>query len=158
MKVKTKTLSLHYEQEEDRMKLIINKDDIERIDFWITRRFYFSILFKLETFLEQIDVPRVKIARNSAKKGSSSPEKTSSSDSQKKAEALERPTSMKSAIPIEYLLKNMNIRYTKTSNSFVFYFISDHIEAETIFNMDQFQSFYPMLKNRFPKREWGSYM
>ena len=60
MKVQTKTLSLLYDPQEDRMKLIINKDDVDRIEFWVTRRFYFSLLFELETFLEklQITVPK----------------------------------------------------------------------------------------------------
>ena len=139
MKVQTKTLSLMYDPQEDRMKLIINKDDVDRIEFWITRRFYFSLLFELETFLEKLQISIPKPAQ--PKKQNKSAQKN-----RPREESFEEPA---------YLLKNINIRYIKERKAFTFVFQSDKIEAESFFALDQFLNFYTLLKGSFPKGEWG---
>lgn len=139
MKVQTKTLSLMYDPQEDRMKLIINKDDVDRIEFWITRRFYFSLLFELETFLEQLQITVPKPAQ--PKKQKINKKKSSSFDIK--------------SIESAYLLKNINIRFIKEKKAFTFLFQSDKIEAESYFVLDQFLNFYNVLKGSFPKGEWG---
>ena len=139
MKVQTKTLSLLYDGKEDRMKLIINMDDVDQIEFWITRRFYFSLLFELETFLEKLQIPIPKPVQ---------------SEKQNKSVQKNRPLEESPKEPA-YLLKNINISYIKERKAFTFLFQSDKIEAESFFALDQFLNFYTVLKGSFPKGEWG---
>ena len=51
LKIQIKTLSLRYDAHEDRMQLTLNKDHQDTVEFWVTRRFYLSVLFELEETL-----------------------------------------------------------------------------------------------------------
>ncbi len=140
LRIKTKTLSLFYDPREDRMKLIINKDEEERMEFWITRRFYFSLLFELETFLEKLNFPSVPTVQNKKKE---TPQKASGN-------VLE----IKQNISIS-MLEDININFIKESENFVFTFKSKELEAQTVFEKEEFLNFYMLLKGSFPKGEWG---
>ena len=140
LRIKTKTLSLFYDPREDRMKLIINKNEEERMEFWITRRFYFSLLFELETFLEKLNFPSVPTVQNKKKE---TLQKTSGN-------ALE----IKQNISIS-MLEDININFIKESENFVFTFKSKDLEAQTVFEKEEFLNFYTLLKGSFPKGEWG---
>lgn len=154
LKVRTKTLSLLYYQREDRMKLIINKDEEERIEFWITRRFYFSLLFELEIFLEQLQIAPVKPIRNKQNTHKREVEKISPSTQKSKKEKLHIPLKKKEN-DVSTLLENVNIHFVKESENFIFLFQSNTVEAESIFKREQFLNFYSVLKSSFPKGEWG---
>ncbi len=133
------TILLKYHPKEDRMLLLINRSEKESINFWVTRRFYFSLLFKLETFLEELDIsyePSIQNKQKSVKK-------------QTKRSHKKDPKTVNS------LLKNINIRFKKERKKFIFVFQSDTIEAQSVFEIEQFLNFYKILKNSFPKKEWG---
>ncbi len=135
------SLSLSYSPKEDRMLLTINKNQKERIDFWITRRFYFSLLFELETFLEKLGI--VPGEATQKKKEKTSDDKTSN-------DVLPAEQYITSS-----LLQDLDINFIRSSNSFLFRFRSKEIEAESHFHIEEFMHFYSMLKKGFPKSEWG---
>lgn len=139
MKITTKTISLGYSAREDRMKLLINKNEKECIEFWITRRFYFSLLFELETFLEKLNIDPVR--KTQAKK--------------KKIEESSAVLLKKTSNTISILLENIHISFIKERKEFIFIFKSDLIETESVFAIPQFLHFYSILKSSFPKGEWG---
>lgn len=140
MKIKAKTLSLLYNAREDRMKLIINKEEKERIEFWITRRFYFSLLFELETFLERLNITFTPMVQNKKRE---TPQKTS-----------QDTLAVKQNISIS-MLEDININFIKKSENFIFTFKSKETEAQTVFEKEEFLNFYTLLKGSFPKGEWG---
>ena len=155
IKIKTKTLSLLYHPVEDRMKLVINKDQKDQIDFWITRRFYFSLLFELDTMLEglQVTLPPFK-KKNRAKESLKKDEKYHIKKQNSKSE-METLPKQKKVKREGMLLKNINIRFSKKRKEFIFLFQSDKAEAESILQQAQFLDFYHILKSTFPKGEWG---
>lgn len=154
IKVKTKTISLLYSAREDRMKLIINKDEADRIECWITRRFYFSLLFELETFLEQLHIfpePPMQSEQKKNKKQANNNISTNQKNNFKEKEyLLEEKSNIKNT-----LLQNINIRFIKEKKSFVFVFQSTGVEAQSILGIQGFLNLYNTFKNTFPKREWG---
>jgi len=166
IKINTKTLSLQYDIVEDRMKLIINKDDVDTISFWITRRFYFSLLFELEVFMDKLSIPydslstkgityekKQKPIRDMDKQNiPSTASQNSVSKHSDKTVVYTSPT-----ISETTLLQNVNIKYIKQNNTFLLYFRTSSIEAQSTFNVKTLQDFYMMLKTTFPKIEWGSY-
>ena len=74
------------------MILLLNKNEGAPVQFWITRRFYFSLLFELETFPERLDISPSVIERKYQSKNSVM-EKSLSGDGS--------------------LLENVNIHYIK---------------------------------------------
>jgi len=134
------TLSLTYNPIEDRMLLVLNKDGKERIDFLITRRFYLTLLFELETFLENRDMPLSLDPQNTQPN-------TSNNHSTEDVHPKQRITSS--------LLETVDINFINASNSFLLTFKSKQIEAQSHFEKQKFIYFYTMLKNKFPKNEWG---
>jgi len=156
LKVQIRTLSLLYDPREDRMKLVINKDKEEEIDFWITRRFYFSLLFELETMLEALHITPFPLngdAQNSrppSKKTQTDPLK---SEQNKKMHRIDMPPAK--SRQESSLLENINIRFSPKRKEFFFLFQSNEIEAQSILAQEQFLHFYNILKKTFPKGEWG---
>ncbi len=138
IKIQTKTLSLRYHPKEDRMKLIINKDEEDSIAFWITRRFYLSTLFKVDTYLESIDMEWKKTSLQKK-------------ESKNKEKELTSPNSAQES----YLLNNIKLHIGEKRKRFFISFYSDHMECETIMTTDTFLDFYAMMKSTFPKNEWG---
>ncbi len=159
IKVKTKTLSLLYHPIEDRMKLIINKEEDDRIEFWVTRRFYFSLLFELDTMLEGLQItPPPFRKKNEHEKLPKKDKKSKNATAVKKKSG--EPKTADTAKPKELkregaLLENINIRFSQKSKEFVFLFKSDKVEAESVLKQEQFLDFYNILKSTFPKGEWG---
>ena len=138
LKIQTKTLSLRYHPREDRMKLIINKGEEDSLSFWITRRFYLSTLFHIDTYLESIDMEWKKSSNSKKEK------KT------KNEELLSKNTSQKI-----YLLDNLKLSTGEKRKRFFISFHSESFEWETLITTDTFLNFYAMMKNTFPKNEWG---
>lgn len=140
-KIQTKTLSLRYYPQEDRMKFIINKNEENSIVFWITRRLYLSILFELDTYLESIDMD---------KKIPSKYRKGKKQESGKEKELISS-----NAEPKSHLLSNIKLNIGEKRKRFFISFYSESLECETIMTTDTFLNFYAMMKSTFPKNEWG---
>ena len=156
LSITTKKLSLLYNIKEDRMKLIINKNEKDQIEFWITRRFYFSLLFELETFLERLNIsienPLQKKKQIEKKKLKKEEHKVQTSQNKNK---ISEPVSKIHPDTTSTLMENISIHFVKKSKSFIFLFQAESIEAKSIFSKEQFLDFYHILKNTFPKGEWG---
>ena len=139
-RIQIKTFSLVYDPREDRMKLLLNKNGDAPVQFWITRRFYFSLLFELETYMEQLHIPYADVGKHT----------------QKKKKAVHETISKHNAIVLGGLLENVHIRPIKEERKkFKFLFQSKRVEAESLLDIEMFLKFYAMLKKSFPKREWG---
>lgn len=139
MRIRANTLSLNYNAREDRVKLIINKDEKNPIEFWITRRFYLSILFELETFFEQHNISYIKPTNKTLNYKMEESKKIFSSELKN----------------ISYLLESINVKFNQETENFIFIFQSKNIVAESILRIEQCLDFYLMFKNTFPKSEWG---
>jgi hypothetical protein len=137
-KVQTKNLSLRYHPKEDRMKLIINKESDDRIEFWITRRLCLSTLFRIDTYLESIDI---QLKDKPLKK--------------------EQPLPEEKDIPLSYtdttchLLNNITFKLGKKKLRVLVSFFSDEFECETLLSVEDFLDFYKIMRSTFPKKEWG---
>ena len=142
-KIRINTFSLRYDPKEDRMKLLLNKNGDTPIRFLITRRFYLSLLFELETYMEQLDIPYKELENNKQEKKKQEEKK------------VDRKISKQYSNISSTLLENLNIQFLKERNKFKFLFQSDTIEAESILGVEQFIQFYTVLKQSFPKGEWG---
>jgi hypothetical protein len=158
--IKTKRLSLLYSPVEDRMKLFINKGEKDQIDFWITRRFYFSLLFELDTMLENLEITPLPVMAKKEEKhkakehGKSKKEIIPDALSANKSLKEEKLSKTGSKIE-EMLLENVNIRFSKKKKVFIFLFQSGKTEAKSVLSQEQFLNFHDILKRTFPKREWG---
>ena len=138
-KIQIKTFSLRYDAQEDRMQLILNKGSDHIVEFWITRRFYLSVLFDLETFLELHQL--------------------TSHNSEGMNPRIAKEYS-KNTLPVKKkidssLLKSVNLKFVKEKEVLILILRSEIIEANTIFNKDQLIDFYTMLKKGLPKTQWG---
>lgn len=140
-KIQTETLSLRYHPQEDRMKLVINKNGVNSIAFWITRRLYLSILFELDTYLENIGMEE-KIPSKHKKVKEQEPIK-------------EKELVSSNSEPKSHLLNNIKLNIGEKRKRFFISFYSESLECETIMTTDTFLNFYAMVKSTFPKNEWG---
>jgi hypothetical protein len=120
------------------MKLIINKEDENRIEFWITRRLYLSTLFQLDTYLENMNIQ---------------PPKEKSEKKQKQPEKQEAEVSAPSTAC--HLLNNITFKLGKKKLRVWISFFARELECETVLSVEDFLDFYIMMRNTFPKKEWG---
>lgn len=141
LKIQTKTLSLRYHPLEDRMKLIINKNEVDSIVFWITRRLYLSVLFELETYLESIEMNKNLPSRHKKDKDHKS--------------IKEKELSPSNIEVKNHLLSNIKLHIGEKRKRFFLSFHSESFECETIMTTDTFLDLYAMMKSTFPKNEWG---
>lgn len=132
------TLSLRYIPKEDRMKLIINLDN-EQIVFWITRHFYLSTLFDLETFCENHNITYIQ-------------NKDAKQEKNKKQEQVEFH---KNCISHTHLLDQIKIRLVNENKGVVTIFKSGDFELRTVFGLDKFIELYGILKRNYPQKMWG---
>jgi len=142
LKIQTKTLSLRYHPKEDRMKLVITTHDNDHIEFWITRRFYLSTLFELDTYLESIGMDNNTLTTKREKK-------------QEQNLSNDKESSLTNSTQESYLLHNIKLKIGEKRKRFFISFYSGSFECETIMTTDTFLDFYAMMKNTFPKNEWG---
>jgi len=162
VKVQTKTLSLLYHAKEDRMILLINKDDVDRMTYWITRRFYFSMLFELDTYLENVGIDN----KSAPVEGMMSKTKTSiekDSGAKRNASIANVPVNNKTDMidrfhEGHYLLETINLSSTADKQRFTLHFKTKTTLSETIMSKKDFINFYDLMKKSFPKGEWGNYM
>ena len=153
-KVQVKTLSLLYHPKEDRMMLLINKDDIDAVSYWITRKFYFSMLFEFDNFLDTLDVrDRVPPPKQSVIKSEEQESAVSKmNDGVKVSNEKERSPDLQ--LP-QTMLESVNINLMQDKSNMVFTFKKEDILAQTTMNQNDFIGFYDLMKRSFPKGEWG---
>ena len=160
------TISLVYNPIEDRMKLILNKDMNDEISLWITRRFYFSLLFELEALMDRLNISYQKVSNPNITYETKKRKQTSKEDKEKiqnsKKEQNNPPSTKELAynrVDIDkiYLLENVNIKYVRDKKNFILGFSTSYTNAQSIFTTKTLLDFYTMLKRSFPKIEWGAY-
>ena len=159
-KIAARTISLMYHPKEDRMLLVINKAEPDVSEFWITRRFYLSLLFELETFLEKLDIiPPSNVSNHSVQSSSSTTDTAHhSANTQKTTEAHTQqehytlPNHILTSIP---LLDNVSITFLRETTHFKLLLRSQSHNHEIILNQSDFLHFYTILKRSYPRHEWG---
>ncbi len=152
LKVQAKTLSLLYNAKEDRMILLVNKDDVDRTTYWITRRFYFSLLFEFDTYLDNlgiVDKTPVSYALSSSKKVSVS------KNTDTKNTISNKKNQTKDLLEPHALLENVNFGLTRDKQRFRLLFKAEKALSETVMTQNDFLGFYDLMKKSFPKGEWG---
>lgn len=152
LKVHARTLSLIYHAKEDRMILLVNKDNVDRMNYWITRRFYFSLLFEFDTYLDNLGIED----KTSSKKTTISPNQTDvSKNSHSKSSVPDKKDQSEDFIEQKILLESVNFGFDNEKKSFKLLFKTEATLTETIMNKNDFLSFFELLKKSFPKGEWG---
>ena len=159
--VEAEKFTAWYDAVEDRLRVAVNMDRPEaRVDFWITRRLFLSIITQLEDFidpkgigLEKRDIDKM------IEKGSPSPQ---SVDTEKKAEEKSRKESEKENKESNTrkdtevsLLKTMNISWNKKSGKVSLNLISEEYEAEANLDTASMTALLRMLLMQAPAVEWG---
>ncbi len=141
-KIQTKILSLRYHPNEDRMKLIISTHNNGQIGFYITRRFYLSALFELDTYFESIGMDNNTLIRKREKK-------------QEKKLSNDKESSLLNSTRESHLLNNIKLKIGEKRKRFFISFHSNSFECETVMTTNSFLNFYAIMKSAFPKNEWG---
>jgi len=137
--IKVKTFTPIYDEIEDRIRLIINIDQLNRVDLMITRAFIIKIIPLLEEFYEKhykkFAEDKVKI-ENSSKKNDN--------------------TSNMTIVKIETeLLMSINLTFNKKSKFTQIELIGQKRKVTAILNEDLMYSFIKLLKGAIPKFSWG---
>ena len=136
--IEAKTFTSIYDEVEDRIRLIINLDNINRVDLMITRAFIIKIIPLLEEFYEKhySDIETDEVTINS---DSSKAESKSSTVVKIKGE----------------LLMTINLSYNRNNQLTNIELISSKNKIVANFNREHFNSFIKLLKNSIPKFSWG---
>lgn len=152
-KVHVKTLSFLYHAKEDRMILLINKDDVSRMTYWITRRFYFSMLFELDTYLDKLGIEnKTPVSQISIKKNKVS---TSQNNDTKSTISNNSNDIVSSFDEPHCLLENVNLSSTLDKERFSLIFKAEDSLSESMMTQNDFINFYDLMKKSIPKNEWG---
>ena len=136
--IEAKTFTPIYDEVEDRIRLIINLDNVGRIDLMITRALIIKLIPMLEEFYEKhysdIEADEVTINSDSSKEESKS--------------------STVAKIDGE-LLMTINLSYNRDNQLTSIELISSKNRVVANFNQELFNSFIKLLKNSIPKFSWG---
>ncbi len=158
--VEAEKFTAWYDAVEDRLRVAVNMDRPEaRVDFWITRRLFLSIITQLEDFidpksigLEKKDIDKM------IEKGSPSPKSVdtdSEGDMSRKESGKEsRDNSIRKDTEAS-LLKTMNISWNRKSGKVSLNLISDEYEAEASLDTASMTALLRMLLMQAPAVEWG---
>ena len=136
--IEAKTFTPIYDEVEDRIRLIINLDDINRADLMITRSLIIKIIPMLEEFYEKhysgIEADEVMINSDSSKAESES----------------------STVVKIDgELLLTINLSYNRDNQLTYIELKSSKSSVVATFNQELFNSFIKLLKNSIPKFSWG---
>jgi len=136
--IEAKTFTPVYDEVEDRIRLIINLDDIDRADLMITRALIIKLLPLLEEFYEkhysEFRVDSVSI--------------DSKNDSEESNSSV--------IVKIEdELLMSVNLSFNKDNRQTILELISKSKKVVGVFNEELFNSFIKLLKESTPKFSWG---
>ena len=136
--IEAKTFTPIYDEVEDRIRLIINLDNVSRIDLMITRALIIKLIPMLEEFYEKhySDIETDEVTINS----DSSKEKSESS----------------TVVKIDgELLITINLSYNRDNQLTSIELTSSKNRVVANFNQELFNSFVKLLKNSIPKFSWG---
>ncbi len=136
--IEAKTFTPVYDEVEDRIRLIINLDDIDRADLMITRALIIKLIPMLEEFYEKhysdIEADEVTINSDSSKEDSES----------------------STVVKIDgELLMTINLSYNRDNQLTNIELISSKNRVVANFNQELFNTFIKLLKNSIPKFSWG---
>lgn len=153
-----------YDSAEDRLRVAINIDSPDaRVDFWITRRFFLSLITQIEGLLDtqELGISKSEID-NMIQEGHPEPksnDKTNeiSKPQDESQESIETPKSIdapKSEVSVS-LLRNMDISLNRRENRVKLKLSSDCCEAEANLTVASMSAFIKMLILQAPTLEWG---
>ena len=145
-----------YDAVEDRLRLVANMDKPEaRVDLWITRRLFLTIITQLEDFIEPkgMGIEADDIDRLITK---GSPSVDSSDGDIGKKKVKEKQSMDKKTADIEVsLLRTLNISWDKKNKKVSLTLISDIYEVEANLDAVSMTAFMRMLLMQAPSVEWG---
>ncbi len=160
--VKAVQYTAWYDPREDRLRLAANLEATPemRADFWITRRFFLSMVLKVEGFLEQNfgekpqeaveEVLRKNVHKN--RNGSEIPEAKSEGNAQAQSvEKRRRPDLGVEAV----LLETMNLTADKERGIVVLTLEGGGRKAVSQMRAEEMLAFLKMLVEQAPSMEWG---
>ncbi len=157
--VEAEKFTAWYDAVEDRLRLAVNIDTPDaRVDFWITRRLFLSIISQLEDFADpkSIGVDKDDVYKR-IEKGMPSPkvadEKNSNSDSVSSKNDDNSKDILKDTKVS--LLRAMNISWNKKKGRVSLVLVSDDYEAESNLDTVSMTAFIKMLLIQAPTVEWG---
>ncbi len=151
-----------YDSAEDRLRVAINIDSPNaRVDFWITRRFFLSLITQIEGLLDTQELGISKSEIDSMiEEGHPEPkaeDNTSNEDiieNKESQKPIETKDTQKSEISVS-LLRNMDISVNKRENRVKLKLSSDCCEAEANLTLAAMSAFIKMLILQAPTVEWG---
>ncbi len=147
--VEAEKFTAWYDAVEDRLRLAVNIDTPDaRVDFWITRRLFLSIISQLEDFADpkSIGVDKDDIYKRITK-GVPSPKENNNSDTISSKSTLKNTKVS--------LLRAMNISWNKKKGRVSLVLVSDDYEAESNLDTVSMTAFIKMLLIQAPTVEWG---
>ena len=151
--VEAQKFTAWYDAVEDRLRLVANMDKPEaRVDFWITRRLFLTIITQLDDFIEPkgMGIERDDIDKLITK-GSPSTD-SSESDSEQKVDGDSADRGGDNRVS---LLRTLNISWDKKSKRVSLSLISDDYEVEANLDAVAMTAFMRMLVMQAPSVEWG---
>ena len=137
--IQVKTLSFQYNPVQDRIKMIVNLEEAEGCSFWITRRFYISLLFQMETFLQRHGLEQTVKAEHEST--------TVSEDMAKRHRVVDKTDAT--------LLQKVSFQYVAERKQCILRFGAVATEAVSVVNPENAYVLYRLLKEAYPKKEWG---
>lgn len=148
--VEAEKFTAWYDAVEDRLRLVANIDKPEaRVDFWITRRLFLTIITQLEEFIEPkgmgIEIDDIDRLITKGSTSNESSKEQEDKDSKDKESKSIKPS----------LLKTLNLSWNKKSQKVSLNLISDDYEVEANLDRVAMTAFMRMLLMQAPSVEWG---
>ncbi len=143
-----------YDAVEDRLRLVANMDKPEaRVDFWITRRLFLTIITQLDDFIEPkgMGIERDDIDKLITKGSPSTDSSESDSEQKVDGDSADRGEEDNRVS----LLRTLNISWDKKSKRVSLSLISDDYEVEANLDAVAMTAFMRMLVMQAPSVEWG---
>ena len=146
------TFSVWYDAREDRLRVAINKEVLpSRADLWITRRFFLTLVMRIESFLaSRIDEKVLEYSRDTVSQ-SGSIEKIPTQE-MKREVAQEGELSEE---PQVELLENFNIQWGESADSVRIVLESRTCRVESTMRVVEFVALLNLLIRQVPVGEWG---
>ena len=140
--IEAKTFTPIYDSVEDRIRLIINYEDMQnRVDMMITRAFIIKLIYMIEDYLENNFSKAQTIEEQKLE-----PEKKYTTET--KDEYIDLTIQ-------EELLLEVNLTLLEDKKNILFTTSSKNITTKSIFNKEILELFLQNLKKSIPKYDWG---
>lgn len=144
-----KTFTPKYDEEEDRLRVVVNYEDVyNRVDFMITRSFMLNLAPTADDFILQyyaLEQKRVDAA-----------ELILSIDNKEDKTMLQtNDIDLELFRTDEELLIKVNFSYQKDSNKTAVTFFSKNVTAEILLDGKMLQQIFTLIKSAIPYYKWG---